>query len=95
MTAETTTVAAHLDPGEPKSAASAANILARHNNNEAEANITSAVVTAVDSDTLYQSLAPLMPKGQFGARHVQKQLWKPRFSSSIRASLYTPPSLRT
>ena len=34
------------------------------------------LVTVINSDTLYQSLAPLMPKGQFGARHVQKHLWK-------------------
>ena len=43
MTAETTTAAIHLDPGDPKHIASAANILACHNNNEVEANITSAV----------------------------------------------------
>ena len=33
----------HLDPNDPKYPPSAANILARHNNNEPEANITSAV----------------------------------------------------
>ena len=43
MTAEMTKASAHLEPGDPKYAASAANILVRHNNNEAEANITSTV----------------------------------------------------
>ena len=33
----------HLDPSDPNHASSAANILARHDNNEAEANVTSAV----------------------------------------------------
>ena len=43
MTAESTIAAAHRDPGDPKYLAPAANILACHNNNEAEANITNAV----------------------------------------------------
>ena len=32
--------------------------------------------TTINSGTLEQWLAPLMPKGQFGARHVQKHLWR-------------------
>ena len=43
MTAETTIAAAHRDPGDPKYLAPAANILACHNNNRVEANITGAV----------------------------------------------------
>ena len=30
----------------------------------------------INSDLLYEQLKPLMPKGQFGARHVQKHLWR-------------------
>lgn len=30
----------------------------------------------VNSHSLYERLQPLMPKGQFGARHVQKHLWR-------------------
>ena len=30
----------------------------------------------VNSDRLYEQLKPLMPKGQFGARHVQKHIWR-------------------
>ena len=30
----------------------------------------------INSDQLYEQLKPLMPKGQFGARHVQKHLWR-------------------
>ena len=40
------------------------------------------LVALINSDTLYAAVAPLMAKGQFGARHVQKQLWRvsiPRF----------------
>ena len=43
MTAESTIAAAHRDPGDPKYIVLAANILACHNNNRVEANITSAV----------------------------------------------------
>ena len=39
----------------------------------AEANYLLAII---NSDALYARVAPLMPKGQFGARHVQKHLWK-------------------
>ena len=38
-----------------------------------EANFLLAVI---NSQTLFDQLKPLMPKGQFGARHVQKHLWK-------------------
>ena len=30
----------------------------------------------INSDTLYTAVTPLMPKGQFGARHLHKHLWK-------------------
>ena len=30
----------------------------------------------INSNTLFETMEPLMPKGQFGARHVQKHLWK-------------------
>ena len=39
----------------------------------------------INSDQLYDQLKPLMPKGQFGARHVQKHLWRlpiPEFDAS-------------
>ena len=39
----------------------------------AEANYLLAII---NSDALYESAAPLMSKGQFGARDVQKHLWK-------------------
>ena len=38
-----------------------------------EANFLLAVI---NSDALYESVQSLMPKGQFGARHLQKHLWK-------------------
>ncbi|MDE2891338.1 MAG: N-6 DNA methylase [Chloroflexota bacterium] len=34
------------------------------------------LATVVNSHELEQMLEPLMPKGQFGARHVQKHLWR-------------------
>ena len=34
------------------------------------------LLAIINSDTLYEGVQPLMPKGQFGARHVQKHLWK-------------------
>ncbi len=43
MTTETTSTGLHLDPNDPKYALAAANILARHDRGENEANITSAV----------------------------------------------------
>ncbi len=30
----------------------------------------------INSDTLFDTVEPLMPKGQFGPRHLQKHLWK-------------------
>ena len=34
------------------------------------------LVAIINSDALSEAVAPLMPKGQFGARHLQKHLWK-------------------
>ena len=34
------------------------------------------LLAIINSDTLYKAVQPLMPKGQFGARDVQKHLWK-------------------
>ena len=34
------------------------------------------LLAIINSETLYKALEPLMPKGLFGARHVQKHLWK-------------------
>ena len=34
------------------------------------------LLTIINSDTLYAAVIPLMAKGQFGARHLHKQLWK-------------------
>ena len=34
------------------------------------------LLATINSDTLYQAVKPLMPKGQFGARHLHKHLWK-------------------
>lgn len=34
------------------------------------------LVGIINSDALKTALAPLMPKGQFGARHVHKHLWR-------------------
>ena len=39
----------------------------------AEANYLTAVINSFALET---ALEPLMPKGQFGARHVQKHLWR-------------------
>ena len=38
-----------------------------------EANYLMAII---NSDALYESVQSLMPKGQFGARHLHKHLWK-------------------
>ena len=49
----------------------------------AEANYLLAII---NSGTLYEQVMPLMAKGQFGARHLQKHLWKlpiPEFDSSV------------
>ena len=34
------------------------------------------LLAIINSDTLYEAVAAFMPKGQFGARHLQKHLWK-------------------
>ena len=34
------------------------------------------VLAVINSDVLYEAVQSLMPKGQFGARHLQKHLWK-------------------
>ena len=34
------------------------------------------LLAVINSQVLYDSVAPLMPKGQFGARHLHKHLWK-------------------
>ena len=42
------------------------------------------LLAIINSQTLYDAVIPLMPKGQFGARHLQKHLWKlpiPEFDS--------------
>ncbi len=43
------------------------------------------LLAIINSHTLYEAVRALMPKGQFGARHLQKHLWKlpiPEFDSS-------------
>ena len=50
--------------------------------NQSEANYLLAII---NSDTLYSAVKPLMPKGQYGARHLHKHLWKlpiPEFDAS-------------
>ena len=34
------------------------------------------LLAVINSEVLYQAVIPLMPKGQYGARHVQKHLWR-------------------
>ena len=34
------------------------------------------LIAIINSDTLYDAVQPLMAKGQFGARHLHKHLWK-------------------
>ncbi len=34
------------------------------------------LLAIINSSSLYDAVIPLMPKGQFGARHLQKHLWK-------------------
>ena len=34
------------------------------------------LLSLINSDALYGMVTPFMPKGQFGARHLQKHLWK-------------------
>ena len=43
------------------------------------------LLATINSDTLYKAVSPLMAKGQFGARDLQKHLWKlpiPEFDSA-------------
>ncbi len=50
--------------------------------NAQEANYLMAVI---NSNTLYEAVSALMPKGLFGARHLQKHLWRlpiPQFDSN-------------
>ena len=45
------------------------------------------LLAIINSDALSDAVAPLMPKGQFGARHVQKHLWKlpiPEFDPALK-----------
>ena len=44
------------------------------------------LLAIINSETLYEAVKPLMSKGQFGARDLQKQLWKlpiPEFDPSV------------
>ncbi len=34
------------------------------------------LLAIINSQTLYSAVKPLMPKGQYGARHLQKHLWR-------------------
>ena len=34
------------------------------------------LLAIINSQELYEAVAPMMPKGQFGARHLHKHLWK-------------------
>ena len=44
------------------------------------------LLSIINSDALYAGIEPLMAKGQFGARHVQKHLWKlpiPKYDEGV------------
>ncbi len=44
------------------------------------------LLSIINSDKLREAVTPLMPKGQFGARHLQKHLWKlpiPEFDADV------------
>ena len=44
------------------------------------------LLAIINSETLYQAVVPLMPKGQFGARDLHKHLWKlpiPEFDPAV------------
>ena len=44
------------------------------------------LLAIINSDSLYKAVAPMMAKGQFGARHLQKHLWKlpiPEFDPAL------------
>ena len=71
---------AYTTSGEPTAAALSANdAIVDHVlywitcEDEQEANYLLAII---NSDSLYESVQSLMPKGQFGARHLHKHLWK-------------------
>ena len=34
------------------------------------------LLAVINSNALYEAVAPLMPKGQYGARHLHKHLWR-------------------
>ena len=34
------------------------------------------LLSIINSDGLYEAVSPMMPTGQFGARHLHKHLWK-------------------
>ena len=43
------------------------------------------LLAIINSDTLYESTKPFMPRGQFGARDLMKHLWKlpiPQFDAN-------------
>ena len=45
------------------------------------------LLAIINTDALSDAVTPLMPKGQFGARHVQKHLWKlriPEFDPALK-----------
>ena len=47
------------------------------------------LLAIINSESLYDAVTPFMPKGQFGARHLQKQLWKlpiPEFNATEAAA---------
>ena len=48
------------------------------------------LLAIINSDALYQGVTPLMSKGQFGARDLQKHLWKLPIPSSTPATRFTP-----
>ena len=41
-----------------------------------DANEANFLLAVINSEILYESVQSLMPKGQFGARHLHKHLWK-------------------
>ena len=45
------------------------------------------LIAIINSHALSEAVAPLMPKGQFGARHLQKHLWRlsiPEFDPALK-----------
>ena len=51
-----------------------------------DSNEANYLLSIINSDVLFANVAPLMSKGQFGARDLQKHLWKlpiPEFDSSV------------